>query len=311
MQTEVAGRQIANDAARPLYKQVIKAACIGLVLNMFLGVTKLVAGIATGSFALVTDAINSLGDVLTTVAVLLANMFAQKPPDSKHPYGHTKAEAVAAVNVSLIVFLSAVGLGVEAVRRIPDDHLVPPLWTLLIAAGNVVIKEVLYQYKARVARETKSRSMMANAWDHRSDALSALAVLVGLLIVNIGGSHYMWADEVAALFVVVAISYSAVKLFHDSASELMDAQADPDLVEAIRRHAQETAQVHGIETLWVRKSGLEYFVDIHIELDPEISILKGHEISHSVRDRILDTFAAVRDVLVHIEPYEWPTTITE
>lgn len=304
MQNDVPGRKIANDAARPLYKQVIRAACIGLLLNIFLGAVKLIAGIMTGSFALVSDAVNSLGDVLTTIAVLLANVFAQKPPDSKHPYGHTKAEAVAGVNVSLVVLLSAIWLGVEAVRRIPDTHAVPPLWTLFIAAGNVLVKEGLYRYKSRVARQTNSSSMMANAWDHRADAFSALAVLLGLLVVNLGGTAFMWADEVAALLVVIAISYSAVKLFRDSASELMDAQADPELIARIRAVALQTPGVLGVETLWVRKSGLEYFVDMHVEVNPAISIREGHRISHSVRDLLLDGFAAVRDVLVHIEPHE-------
>lgn len=304
MNNSVSGRQITNEAARPLYREVIKASLIGLFINIILGAVKLIAGIISGSFALISDAVNSLGDVLTTIAVLVANLFAQKPPDHKHPYGHTKAEAIAGVNVSLIVFLSAVWVGVEAIQRISLVHSSPPLWTLWIAGSNVLIKETLYQYKIRVAKRTNSISIMANAWDHRADAFSALAVFVGLSVVHYGGDTYMWADEAAALLVVAAISYSAARLFRESASELMDAQADPDFVERIRKLSLETTGVLGVETLWVRKSGLEYFVDIHIEVDPTLSILEGHEISHSVRDILLEHFAALRDVLVHIEPFD-------
>lgn len=299
----MSGRRISNEAAQPLYREVTWAALVGLVVNLALGVTKLVAGVLTSSFALMTDAVNSLGDVLTTVAVLVAIHFAQKPPDDTHPYGHTRAEAVAGVNVALLVLLSALTLGYEAIRRISDIHPLPPLWTLLLAAANVAIKEALYRYKIRVGRRTKSSAIIAHAWDHRSDAFSSFAVLLGLGAVYLGGNDYIFADEIAALFVVAAIAWSSSKLFHSSASELMDAQADSELIDSIRRVAEELPGVKGVETLWVRKSGIEYLADIHIEVDPELSVREGHIIGHRVRDLLLERFVALRDVLVHLEPW--------
>lgn len=296
-------RRISNDAAKPLYRDLTRAALVGLTINAILGAIKLIGGLLSNSFALISDAINSLGDVLTTVAVLGALQLAQRPSDSKHPYGHTRAEAIAGVNVALLLVVSAFWVVGEATSRFAVLHAIPPTWTLWIAGANVVVKEILHQYKIRVAKRTGSRAVLAHAWDHRADAFSALAALIGLAVVRYGGPSYVWADEVAALVIVLAILLSAGKLFWDSASELMDAQADPEFVESLRRDSMTVLGVMGVETLWVRKSGIEYLADIHLEVDPDISVRDGHAIGHAVRDRLLSRHACLRDVLVHLEPY--------
>jgi cation diffusion facilitator family transporter len=290
-------------ARKDLYRQAIRAALLGVVVNLFLGVVKLLGGVLGGAFALVSDAVNSLGDVVTSVIVLFALYFAQRPPDKEHPYGHSRAEAIAATNVAVLVILSALWIGWEAVRRIGVDHEVPPLWTLWIAGGCALVKEWLYRYKLRVARRTGSAALVANAWDHRSDALCSLAVLLGLLVVRVGGDQFLWADEAAALVVAAAIVWTGLKLFRDSASGLMDVQADEELVAAVRAAAEGVAGVAGVETLWLRKSGLEYFADIHIEVPPEMTVADGHHIGHQVKDRLLEQFPMLRDVLVHLEPH--------
>lgn len=297
------GRQISNDAAKLIYGEVIRASLLGLVVNLGLGITKLIGGIISGSFALISDAVNSLGDVLTTIGVLFALYYAQKPADAKHPYGHTRAEAIAGVNVALLVAFSALWISGEAIARLTVQHDIPPAWSLWIAGGNVIIKEALYRYKIQIARRTGSQAIMAHAWDHRADAFSALAALIGLTVVRFGGNDYMWADEVAALVIVGTIIFSAFKLFRESASELMDAQANPDFVQALKEDALMVPGVLGIETLWVRKSGLEYLADIHVEVDPEMSVRDGHEVSHVLRDDLLQKHTSLRDVLVHLEPY--------
>lgn len=285
------------------YREVTRAACIGLVANLLLGIVKLIGGILGSSFALIADSVNSLGDSITTVVVLFALRIAQRPPDKEHPYGHTRAEGIAASNVALLVIISAVVVAWEAVQRISVPHGIPPAWTLWIAGGNVAIKEGLYHYKARVGRRTGSTVMLANAWDHRSDALCALAVLIGLAVIRVGGSDYIWADEVASLAVALAIVWSGVQLFRKSASELMDAQAADELVRRIRQHAESDPGVCNVETLWVRKSGLEFFADIHLEIDRDLTIAEGHRIGHRVKGRLLQDFGVLRDVLVHLEPY--------
>jgi cation diffusion facilitator family transporter len=276
---------------------------LGFVVNITLGIVKLVGGIVGGSFALISDAVNSLGDSLSSVVVIFALVFAQRPADREHPYGHTRAEAIAASNIALLIILSALFVGWEAVRRLPLQHDLPPIWTLWIAGANILIKEALYRYKVQVGQRTGSTAVIANAWDHRSDALCAFAVLIGLGVVRWAGPDYTWADEVAALVVVCLILFGGSKLFHRSASELMDLQASDELVQQIRTTAEDVSGVKNVETLWVRKSGLEFFADIHIEVDATLTVDEGHRIGHRVKDRLLGQFPRLRDVLVHLEPY--------
>lgn len=293
-------------AVADLYRDATRAAWIGLIINLSLGAVKLVGGIIGQSFALMTDAVNSLADSFATIVVLVALRVAQRPANATFPYGHSRAEGIAASNVALIIALTALMVGWEAIHRLTQEHDVPPVWTLWIAGSNIIIKEVLYRYKTRVGRRTGSAAIIANAWDHRADALCAMAVLIGLMVVRWGGPNYLWADEVAALIVVAAILWSSVELFRRSASELMDAQADQGFVDQIRRTANDVPKVCGVEKLWVRKSGLEYFVDIHLEVAPDLTVAAGHDIGHAAKSRLLSTFPAIRDVTVHLEPYEPP-----
>ena len=299
-----ADRQSSTPAGH--YRQAMAAAALGLGVNLALGVVKLVGGIAGDSFALISDAINSLGDALTSVVVLAALWYAQRPPDREHPYGHTRAEAVAASNVALLIIISALYIGYEAISRWSSRHEIPAVWTLWIAGASALIKECLYRYKKRVAQRTGSAVIMANAWDHRSDALCSLAVLVGLVVVRWAGPSFIWADEAAALVVVAAIVWSGGRLFRESVSDLLDPQATPELVDRIRAVAAAVPGVAAVEKLWVRKSGLEYLADIHIQVDAQLTVDEGHRIGHAVKDRLVGHFATLRDVLVHLEPYPHP-----
>jgi cation diffusion facilitator family transporter len=292
-----------NLAAQSIYREAMRAALLGVAVNLALGLAKLVGGIVGDAFALVSDAVNSLGDALTSLVVGIALWYAQRPPDAEHPYGHTRAEGVAASNVALLIMVSAVLVGWEAVRRMPIPHEAPPVWTLWIAGANVVIKEALYRYKVRIGRRTGSAAVIANAWDHRSDALCSLAVLVGLAVVRWGGPNWHWADESAALVVVAAILWSGVHLFRTSLSELLDPQADRQLLQQIRAAALAVPGVRDVEKLWVRKTGLEYLADIHIQVDAQLTVDEGHRIGHAVKDCLVAQFDSLRDVLVHLEPF--------
>jgi len=276
---------------------------LGLMVNLALGLGKLLGGILGQSFALIADAVNSLGDVLSTIVVLAALKIAQRPADAEHPYGHSRAEGIAATNVAVLIIVSGVLVGVEALQRWTLPSVIPPAWTLWIAGANIVVKESLYHYSHRIGVRTGSSSLIANAWDHRSDALCAFAVLVGLALLRFGGLKYDWADELASLIVAGAILFSGVQLFRSSATNLMDIQADPELLALIRDEAGGVEGVCEVETLWVRKSGLEFFADIHIEVDSQLTVEQGHRIGHQVKDRLLERFANLRDVLVHLEPH--------
>lgn len=286
-----------------LYREAIRASLVGLVINLALGVTKLAGGILGSSFALISDAVNSLGDSLTSVITLAALWYAQRPADIEHPYGHTRAEAVAASHVALLILLSALYLGWEALSRLNQVHALPPVWTLWIAGANAVIKEGLYRYSRHVGVHTGSMAIVANAWDHRSDAFCSLAVLIGLGVVRWGGAAYIGADEVAALVVVLAILWAGGRLLRSSVRELLDPQADAELVDQVRAAAESVSGVRAVEKLWVRKTGMEYLVDIHIQVDAELTVDEGHRIGHLVKDRLVHGFVPIRDVLVHLEPF--------
>ncbi len=286
-----------------IYREAANAALFGLIVNVSLGIVKLVAGILGHSFALIADSVNSLGDSAASVIVLGALRVAQRPADSDHPYGHSRAEAVGASTVSLLIIIAALVVGWQALPRITLVHEIPPAWTLWVAGINVIIKEGLFRYNVRVGKRTKSSAIVASAWDHRMDALCSFAALVGLGIVRWGGQDLVWADETAALVIVVVILVSGVHLYVNSASELMDPQADVDFVESIRAAALCVDGVRDVEKLWVRKMGLEYFVDVHIQVDPALSVREGHEIGHKVKDSLLSSFTLLRGVLVHLEPF--------
>lgn len=287
---------------RPVYARAEQGALIGLVANFLLAAAKLAGGIFGHSFALLADAVNSLGDTITSLVVLGALRIAQRPPDAEHPYGHSRIEAAAGAGVSVVLLSSAGAIAWEAIQRLGSDHPIPSGWTLWVAGGTVILKESLYQYKSRLGRKAGSRALLANAWDHRSDALAALAVLVGLAAVRFGGERYQDADELAAIVVVAVILWGGVKLLKGTVHELMDAQAEPAYVERVRRAAHAVSQVHGVEKLFVRKTGLEYLVDIHIEVEPELTVREGHRVGHDVKDRLLDEFPEIKEVLVHLEP---------
>jgi cation diffusion facilitator family transporter len=298
-------------SAKPLYHEAMRATLVGLCVNLILGLVKLVAGLIGGSFALISDAVNSLGDTLSSIVTLAALWYAQLPADDEHPYGHTRVEAVAGAYVAVLIVITAMYVGGEALARFGNEILVPPVWTLWIAGANVLIKEALYWYNRAIGLRTGSIAIAASAWDHRSDALCSLAVLVGLSLVRWAGPSFAWADSAAALVVVIAILWSGGRLLVRSTGELLDPQADATFVEQIRGVAKSVAGVRAVETLWVRKTGIEYFVDIHIQVDAQMSVEAGHRIGHQVKHELVSTFDRVKDVMVHLEPYypDVPVTV--
>jgi cation diffusion facilitator family transporter len=285
-----------------LYRSALTATWVGLAVNLLLALVKLIAGIFGHSIALIADAVNSLGDGLTSGVLLYALGVAQRPADQEHPYGHSRAESVAALSIAVLIGASAIGIGIETLRSLGRAHPVPPIWTLWIAAGNAILKETMYQYKRRVARRTGSQALVAGAWDHRSDALCSVAVLVGLAFVRYGGEKLMWADEAAAIVVVGLILLASLKLFRRNASQLMDQQAEDETIAAIRRVAEQTPGVVRVEQIRARRSGIEVFVDIHIEVDSALTVNEGHRIGHDVKARLIESITPVSEVLVHVEP---------
>lgn len=298
-------RDEASIAVRQrVYVDAGRAAVWGLGVNVTLVVAKLTGGVITGSSALMADAVNSIGDVASALAVRGALSVAQREEDEDHPYGHTKAESIAGLCVALLVAFSAGLLALETVKRLWGDLTIPSPIAGAIAGLCAIVKEVIYRYTSRVARRLDSSALRSAAWDHRSDALASACVAVSLLAAPYAGRFGPWIDPLAGLCVCVILVATGLRMFSSTATELMDQQADGELVERVRSIAAEVDAVADVEKLRIRKSGLEYFIEIHIEVDGHLTVNEGHRIGHHVKDQLLSQLPRVRDVHVHIEPYD-------
>jgi cation diffusion facilitator family transporter len=285
-----------------VYVDATRAAVWGLGVNIFLMIAKLVGGIMTGSAALIADAVNSIGDVASALAVRAALKLAQIDEDDDHPYGHTKAESIAGLCVALLVAFSAGLLALETAKRFGGELRVPGLIAGVIAAVCGIVKEVIYRYTLRVAQRLDSSALKAAAWDHRSDALGSGVVAISLLIAPYAGSVGPYLDPIAALCVCAMLVHTGARIFTSTAGELMDQQADDKVMQRVREIGEQVAGVVEVEKLRVRKSGLEYFIEIHVQVDGKLSVDEGHRIGHDVKDKLLAELPRVRDVHVHIEP---------
>jgi cation diffusion facilitator family transporter len=291
-----------GDGGSP-YREGRKAAAWGIGFTLALGLVKCLGGLFGNSLALLSDAVHSLVDAAVAGALLGALVVAERPADREHPYGHGRAEAVAGAGVALLLLLLALGIVWEAFARAPERHPAPARYTIAIAAGCALCQELMYRYTHRVSRRTGSVALKATAWDYRLDALGSLAVLAGVSLGRWGGPSWAWADHAAAALVAATVFWIGGGLLRENVDALMDRQADPALLAEVRREASAVPGVRAVEKLRVRKVGLEYLVDIHIEVDSSKTVTEGHAIAHAVKDRVVGRLGVVRDVLVHVEPY--------
>ncbi|WP_461128387.1 cation diffusion facilitator family transporter [Spirosoma aerophilum] len=279
-----------------------KTTLIGIAVNISLVIVKGLAGWFGHSYALIADAMESGTDIVTSVFVWLGLRTASKAPDQNHPYGHGKAEPLAAIVVSMALVGAAILIAVQSIRNIQQPHEIPAPFTLFVLAGVVLVKEVLFRRIARVGEETESSAVKADAWHHRSDAITSLTAFVGISIALIGGPGYESADDWAALLASVVIVFNAYLIFRPSFGEIMDETPAGDWRNELNVLALTVPQVKGIDKFRVRKTGFEYFVDLHVLVPGDLTVKEGHDIAHAVKTAILQDKPSVYDVLVHIEP---------
>ncbi len=284
----------------------LRATFIGLAVNVLLSVIKLVAGIVGHSHALVADACESLTDIFSSIIVWRGVVVAAAPADEDHPYGHGKAEPLAAAVVSAILLFVAGWIAIEALHQISRPRTVPELFTLLVLLGVIVVKEGLFRFVSREADSMESAAVRADAWHHRSDAITSVAAAVGIGTALIGGEKFAWADDAAALAAAGVIAWNGWRLLRSTLGDLMDTAPDRVIKNEIERLAETVPGVAHVEKCFVRKMGYQLYVDMHVEVDPQMTVLRSHEIAHAVKDKIRDAMPAVRDVLVHIEPVNIP-----
>ena len=283
------------------YQEVRKVTLIGSVVDLLLGIIKVVIGLLAHSQALVADGIHSFSDLFTDFLVLFAAKHAHREADEEHPYGHGRIETVATVALGIALLTVALGISYDAVRRMmaPELLLVPGVLALLAALVSVFAKEAIYQYTARIARRLRSNMLHANAWHSRSDAISSIVVVIG-----VGGTMagLSWLDAVAAIVVALMIAKIAWDLLWKSLQELIDTALDAEQVGAISASIRDVPGVRSLHMLRTRRSGSDALVDVHILVDPRLSVSEGHQIGESVRKHLLEGTDEVTDVTVHIDP---------
>jgi len=279
-----------------------KSTLVGIAVNIGLVLVKGTAGWLGNSYALIADAMESGTDIITSIFVWFGLRTAAKAPDEDHPYGHGKAEPMAAIVVALALVGAAILIAVQSIKNIQIPHETPAPFTLAVLAGVVVVKEVLFRRIAKVGAEVESSAVKADAWHHRSDAITSLTAFVGISIALIGGPGYESADDWAALLASGVIVFNAYLIFRPSFGEIMDEAPSGDWRNELETIALTVPQVRGIDKFRVRKTGFEYFVDLQVRVPGDLTVREGHAIAHAVKAAILQAKPAVYDVLVHIEP---------
>ena len=292
-----------NHAANPeSYARGRRSSLIGLVVNLFLAVGKIAAGITGHSQALIADGIESLGDVFGSVVVWHGLTIASRPPDRDHPYGHGKAEPIAAALVAVLLVAAAAVIAVESVHQIVAPHLAPAPFTLVVLLGVILVKEGLFRFVLRVGDDIGSRAVRTDAWHHRSDAITSAAAGIGITIALIGGPGWEAADDWAALFASAIIVSTGIRLLLPAVHELMDRTPGTEVLEETARIARSRPGVHRVEKVLMRKMGLYFVADMHVEVEPNMTVWESHEIAHDVKGAIRDRLPRVVEITIHIEP---------
>ncbi len=279
-----------------------RIALFGMLINLVFAAAKISGGIFGNAYVLIADGIESALDIGGSFVIWGGLKVAARPPDETHPYGHGKAEPMAAFIVACGVLAAAAGLAIQSVREILIPHHGPAPFTLAILIVVVVVKEVLFRYVNRIGRDAGSTAVQTDAWHHRTDALVSAAAFVGISIALIGGDKWQSADDWSALFACTVIGANGFRLLRPAFYEIMDTAPRGEIVDFVRNTAEKVSGVIDIDKCILRKMGLSYYVDLHIGVNENISVREGHRIAHAVKDAIRHSNPRIADVLVHIEP---------
>ena len=280
----------------------IRTTYFSIIGNTSLALIKGIAGYFGNSYALIADAIESTTDIFSSLLVLLGFIYARRPADKNHPYGHGKIEPLITFLVVAFLMLSAMVIAYESIHNIRTPHAGPKAWTLVVLGAIILWKEISYRIVIRKSRETNSTSLKADAWHHRSDAITSIMAFIGISVALIMGKGYEAADDWAALFASFFILYNCYLIFRPAFGEIMDEHRYDDLIEVIRNKSTEVEGIVDIEKCFVRKAGMRYQVDLHAIVDGNISVKEGHSISHDLKSYLLSEIPSIDQVLIHIEP---------
>ena len=284
-------------------QKAINATWFSILGNAALAIIKWVAGFFGNSYALIADAIESTTDIFSSLLVLFGIKYSNKPADKNHPYGHGRAETLVTFLVVGFLITSATIIAYESILNIGTPHPLPKPFTLFVLGAIIIWKEISFRIVIKKSKETNSTSLKADAWHHRSDAITSVAAFIGISIALFFGKGYESADDWAALFAAGFIAYNSYLIFRPALGEMMDEHLYDDLVDNIRIVSQKVEGVINTEKCFIRKAGMKYQVDLHASVDANISVKQGHDIAHKLSDKLRNEIPELGHILIHIEPY--------
>jgi cation diffusion facilitator family transporter len=283
-------------------KKAIKATYFSIIGNTCLAIIKGFAGFFGNSYALIADAIESTTDIFASFLVLFGIKYSNRPADKNHPYGHGRAEPLITFLVVGFLITSATIIAYESIINIRTPHDLPKSWTLFVLGAIIIWKEYSFRLVMKRSIETNSSSLKADAWHHRSDAITSVSAFIGISIALILGKGYESADDWAALFASGFILYNSYLIFRPALGEIMDEHLNDDLIEEIRKVSYKVTGIIGTEKCFIRKAGMKFHVDLHAIVDANISVKEGHELAHNLKDALRREIPELGHVLIHVEP---------
>ncbi|MES1214424.1 MAG: cation diffusion facilitator family transporter [Bacteroidota bacterium] len=282
----------------------IKTTYFSIVGNTCMAIIKWLAGYFGNSYALIADAIESTTDIFSSLLILFGIKYSNKPADKNHPYGHGRAEALVTFLVVGFLITSATIIVYESIKNIRTPHHLPKPYTLIILGTIIIWKEISYRLVIKKSKETNSSSLKADAWHHRSDAITSIAAFIGISVAIILGKGYESADDWAALFASIFIYYNSYLILRPALGEIMDEHLYDGMINRIREVSAKVDGVLYTEKCFVRKAGMVYHVDLHATVDANITVKEGHHIAHNLKDTLRQEIPELGHVLIHIEPGE-------
>jgi len=286
-------------------EKAIKATYFSIIGNTCLAVIKGLAGFFGNSYALIADAIESTTDIFASFLVLFGIKYSNKPADKNHPYGHGRAEPLITFLVVGFLITSATIIAYESIINIRTPHNLPKSWTLFVLGAIIIWKEYSFRLVMKRSLEIHSSSLKADAWHHRSDAITSVAAFIGISIALILGNGYESADDWAALFASGFILYNSYLIFRPALGEIMDEHLNDDLIAEIRKVSYQVDGIIDTEKCFIRKAGMKYHVDLHAIVDANISVKEGHELAHNLKDVLRSKIPELGHVLIHVEPHKY------
>ena len=288
----------------PHEKTAIKATYFSIAGNTILAIFKGLAGFFGNSYALIADAIESTTDIFASFLVLFGLKYANRPADKNHPYGHGRAEPLITFIVVGFLITSALIIAHESINNIKTPHNLPKKWTLMVLIPLILWKEISFQLVMKKAKETNSSSLKADAWHHRSDAITSVAALIGISIALFMGKGYETADDWSALFASGFILFNSYKIFRPALGEIMDEHLFDDLIIDIKNVSLTVEGIIETEKCFIRKAGMKYHVDLHAIVNADISVKQGHDIAHKLKDTLKNQIPQLGHILIHVEPHQ-------